>query len=471
VLKRRRTKIVATLGPSSSDPDTVRALIEAGVDVVRLNFSHGDHAGHAAAYATVRAAAAELERPVAVLADLCGPKIRVGRLEGGAIQLVTGTEVTVTTRDVVGADGLIPSQYAGLPGDVVAGSRVLLADGLMELSVVAVAGDEVRCRVVHGGTLKDHKGINLPGTAVSAPALTEKDRVDARFALGLGVDFLALSFVRDAADLDELRALLPPGSPARLIAKIEKPEAMERIEAIVGAADGLMVARGDLGVELDPEAVPIAQLRLLELARAHGKPAIVATQMLESMVADPQPTRAEVSDVATAVFSGADAIMLSAETASGRHPVRVVQMMDRIARRAEGHQWSANLAAQPAPGPVPERLSLRHAAARATAQLARDLRVRCVLVVSAGGATAELVAAMRPSAPILAVTPSEAAYRQMNLLWGVVPIHRDAGPQDLPRLATELAGGLGLGEPGQHVLALSGFGGAANPPSLTVLEI
>ena len=470
VLKQRRTKIVATLGPASSDPATVRELIAAGVDVVRLNFSHGDHAGHAAAYARVREAAAELERPVAVLADLCGPKIRVGKLAGGAVELEAGTEVTVTARDVLGTPGVIPSQYDGLPGDVAPGSRVLLADGRMELRVLEVAGDDVRCIVVHGGTLGEHKGINLPGTPVSAPALTEKDRADARFAVGLGVDFLALSFVRDAADLDQLRALLPPSSPTRLIAKIEKPEAMERIEEIVVAADGLMVARGDLGVELDPEAVPIAQLQLLELGRAHAKPTIVATQMLESMIEDPQPTRAEVSDVATAVFSGADAIMLSAETASGRHPVRAVTIMDRIARRAEGHQWSANLVAE-ARGPVADRLPLRVAAARATAQLARDLRVRCILVISAHGATAEMVAAMRPSAPILAVTPSDAAWRQMALLWGVVPILRDAGPGDLPRLATDLARGLGLGEPGQYVLALSGFGGAANPPALCMLEI
>lgn len=469
-LIRRRTKIVATLGPASADPGTIRELIAAGVDVVRLNFSHGDHPGHATAFARVREAAAELERPVAVLADLCGPKIRVGKLAGGTAELATGTEVTLTAREVLGTAEVIPSQYDGLPGDVSAGSRVLLADGLLELRVLEVSGDDVRCLVVHGGTLTNHKGINLPGTPVSAPALTPKDRADARFAVELGVDFLALSFVRAAADLEELRSLLPHGSPIGLIAKIEKPEAMERIEEIVAAADGLMVARGDLGVELEPEAVPIAQLQLLDLGRAHAKPTIVATQMLESMIGHPQPTRAEVSDVATAVFGGADAIMLSAETASGLHPVRAVAIMDRIARRAEGHQWSANLTER-AHGPAADQLPLRLAAARATEQLARDLRVRFILVVSTGGATAEFVAAMRPSAPIVAVTPGEAAWRQMGLLWGVLPILRDAGPEDLPRLATELAGELEMGAPGQYVLALSGFGDAARPPGLTVLEI
>jgi pyruvate kinase len=474
MLKRRRTKIVATLGPASSDPASVRELLAAGVDVVRLNFSHGDHEGHAAAYRRVREAAAEAGRPVAVLGDLCGPKIRVGRLAAGQVELRSGETVTVTTRDVVGESALIPSQYAGLAADVSPGSRVLLSDGLMELQVTEVEDGEVRCLVVHGGILRDHKGINLPGTDVSAPALTDKDREDARFALSLGVDYLALSFVRRAEDLAELRAMLPQGSRTKLISKIEKPEAMENIEEIVAASDGIMVARGDLGVELDPESVPIAQLRLLELGRAAAKPTIVATQMLESMVNEAQPTRAEVSDVATAVFSASDAVMLSAETASGAHPVRAVTMMDRIARRAEAHQWAARLGNGPAhpDASPPAGVPLRLAAARATAQLARDLRVRCILVVSAGGATAQIVAAMRPAAPILAVTSEEVTWRQMSLLWGVVPILRDdARPEQLPSLARELTLDLGLGASGQHVLALSGFGDAANPPALTMLEI
>jgi pyruvate kinase len=472
MLKRRRTKIVATLGPASSDPETVRELLAAGVDVVRLNFSHGDHEGHAAAYRRVREAAAEAGRPVAVLGDLCGPKIRVGRLATGQVELRSGETVTVTTRDVVGEPALIPSQYAGLAADVGPGSRVLLSDGLLELEVTEVEDGEVRCLVVHGGILRDHKGINLPGTEVSAPALTDKDREDAAFALSLGVDYLALSFVRRASDLAELRAMLPEGSRTKLISKIEKPEAMENIEEIVAASDGIMVARGDLGVELAPEAVPIAQLRLLELGRAAAKPTIVATQMLESMVTEAQPTRAEVSDVATAVFSASDAVMLSAESASGAHPVRAVTMMDRIARRAEAHQWAARLGMPGADASPPADVPLRLAAARATAQLARDLRVRCILVVSAGGATAQIVAAMRPAAPILAVTSEEVTWRQMSMLWGVVPILRDdARPERLPALARELALDLGLGASGQHVLALSGFGDADNPPALTMLEI
>jgi pyruvate kinase len=472
LLNLRHTKIVATLGPASKEPATVRDLLAAGVDVVRLNFSHGDHESHAAAYREVRAAARALGRPVAVLADLCGPKIRVGRLAGGEVELRNGETVTLTTRDVVGAPGLIPSQYAGLPQDVTPGCRVLLADGLMELRVEAVASDEVNCFVVHGGVLRDHKGINLPGTPVSAPALTVKDHDDALFAIELGVDFVALSFVRRAADIAELRTLLPPGSSARLIAKIEKPEAMDCIEEIVATADGIMIARGDLGVELDPEAVPIAQLRLLELSCAHAKPAIVATQMLESMTHEPLPTRAEVSDVATAVFSEADAVMLSAETASGNYPVRAVTMMDRIARRAETRSWHAGLGVGPGEAASSLRGPLRVAAARATAQLARDLRVPCILVFSLGGSTASLVAAMRPTAPILAVTSRETTWRQMSLLWGVIPVLReDARPEGIHELARELTLGMGLGAPGQYVLALSGFGRAENPPAITMVEL
>src|SRR5262245_12255075 len=340
LLKRRRTKIVATLGPASSDPGAIEQLIAAGVDVFRLNMSHGTHAEHRAAYDRVRAAAAQRDAPVAVLVDLCGPKLRVGRFAGGRIDLTAGEQVVVTTRDVPGEPGLIPSQYEALAEDVRPGDRILLDDGLLELRVERVEGTEVGCQVVHGGVLRVRNGMNLPGVDVSAPSFTEKDREDTRFALEIGADFVALSFVRRASDLDELNALVAGSRGAHVIAKIETPEALDAIDEILDACDAIMVARGDLGVEMPPEIVPIAQRRLLARARAKNKPAIVATQMLESMVQNAQPTRAEVSDVSTAVFAGADAVMLSAETASGAHPVAAVEMMDRVSRQVEGYQWS-----------------------------------------------------------------------------------------------------------------------------------
>ncbi len=312
-LRRRRTKIVATVGPACRDPAVLEDLLRAGVNVFRLNLSHGDHAGHRANFANIQSAAAAAGAAIAVLADLCGPKIRVGSFAGGSITLKSGQTVTVTTRDVLGEPGLIPSQYPALAEDVRPGDRILLDDGMLELHVDSVAGSDIACTVTAGGVLKDRKGMNLPGVLVSSPALTDKDRDDARFALDLGVDFLALSFVRRPSDVADLKSLIAAaGSTAPVIAKIEKPEALDAIDEILDAADGLMVARGDLGVELAPEAVPIVQHDLIERARRRHKPIIVATQMLESMVEHPRPTRAEVSDVSHAVFAGADAVMLSA---------------------------------------------------------------------------------------------------------------------------------------------------------------
>jgi pyruvate kinase len=469
LLKRRRTKIVATLGPASSDAATIRRLIEAGVDVFRMNMSHGDHAGHDAAFKRVRAAADEAEQPVALLADLCGPKIRVGQLEKGEITLTPGESAVVTTRDVLGGPGLIPSQYKALARDVEPGCRILLDDGRLELRVDGVQDSEIACTVVHGGVLKDRKGMNLPDVDVSAPSLTDKDRADAAFAIDLGVDFLALSFVRRAADVADLRALIPDAAGTRIVAKIEKPEALDNIDEILDVADLIMVARGDLGVELPPEAVPVAQRELLAKAHAHHTATIVATQMLESMIDNPQPTRAEVSDVANAVFSGADAVMLSAETATGHYPERAVEMMDHVARQSEHYLFgqALTLASQPS-GDV----TLPVAISRSTAQLASDLAVRAIMVFSRDGATAEVVSAGRPSAPVVAATTDPATWRRMNILWGVVPILvRQDELTDLPALARRLNGVLGLAEPGQYLLMLSGFGRteAERAPSITVL--
>ncbi len=458
LLKRRRTKIVATLGPTSSGTDVIAELIARGVDVFRLNMSHGSHETHAALFQRVRQAAAEGGAIVGVLADLCGPKIRVGRFESGQIELVPGSQVTVTTREVVGRPGLIPSQYPDLAHDVRPGARVLLADALLELRVDAVDGTEVSCTVVNGGVLSDRKGINLPDVEMSAGSLTEKDVIDARFALSLGVDYLALSFVRRASDVLELRSLVPGGQSVGIIAKIERPEALDGIEAILEVSDGIMVARGDLGAELPPERVPVAQRQLIAYARSAAQPSIVATQMLESMVEHPRPTRAEVSDVSTAVFGGADAVMLSAETASGRYPVGAVAMMDRVAREVEGYLWSENGFRSDAAAPrTGSSFVLHEAMGRSTAQLSRDLQVRAIVVLSRTGTTARMVSSARPAAPVLAATGSATVARQMTLLWGVVPcLVAPEALADFEALATRLALGSGLAQTGQRILIVTG---------------
>jgi pyruvate kinase len=473
-LKRRRTKIVATVGPSSRSPEMLDQLIRAGVNVFRLNFSHGTHEQHAEVYQAIRAAAAKAGEPIGVLADLCGPKIRAGKFVGGSVTLTDGEAVTVTTRDVLGEPGLIPSQYAALAKDVRPGDRILLDDGLLELRVESVSGTEIACKVLHGGVLKDRKGMNLPNVAVSSPALTEKDRADAALAMDLGVDFLALSFVRRPWDVTDLKRLIEAaGKRTPVIAKIEKPEAMDCLDEILAEADGLMVARGDLGVEMPPETVPIVQRELVERARRACKPVIVATQMLESMISNPRPTRAEVSDVSTAVFSGADAVMLSAETAAGQYPVKAVEMMDRVARQVESYQWLDGAFAciteeeseEKRSGPLP----LYQAMARSTAQLSRDLGVRAVCVRTTRGTSAAVVSATRPAAPMVVLTRDEAVARRLNLYWGAVPRVIDTDDFDFPKQAArQEAVGLGLVEPGQYVLLLSGFG--KGQPMLSVLK-
>ena len=473
LLRYRRTKIVATIGPTSRDPAMLEQLIAAGVNVFRLNLSHGSHEEHRTNYGHIRAAAAAAGQHIAVLADLCGPKIRVGRFPDGQILLAAGEALTVTTRDVPGAPGLVPSQYRDLARDVRPGDAILLDDGLLELRVESTDGTDVRCVVVAGGILKDRKGMNLPNVAVSSPALTEKDRADALFAIGLGVDYLALSFVRRPDDVTDLKDLIAKaGATTPIIAKIEKPEAMDCMDEIIAEADGIMVARGDLGVEMPPETVPIVQRELVERCRLAFKPVIVATQMLESMISSPRPTRAEVSDVSTAVFEGADAVMLSAETAAGAYPVRAVKMMDRVARHTEQFQWLdrgfRSLTEHDKDLPVP--LPVRIAVARSVAQLSRDLAVRSIVVRSQRGVSATVVSATRPAAPILGLTMDPAVARRMTLFWGVVPRLIEADefgrPQDTARRHVVE---LGLAEAGQNILLLSGFG--KDEPKIMVLTV
>jgi pyruvate kinase len=477
LLKKRRTKIVATLGPSSSEPAVIERLIGAGANVFRLNFSHGEHALHRQVYERVRVASERLGQPIAVLADLSGPKIRTGRFVGGRIELRTGSRVTVTTRDVMGETGLIPSGYEALAKDVRPGDRILLDDGRLELRVDSTDASEISCMVIQGGELSDRKGMNLPGVHVSAPSLTEKDRQDAVFALGLGVDYLALSFVRRAEDVEALRSLIRGSNgSASIIAKVEKPEALDEIDAILAAADGIMVARGDLGVELPPQVVPVIQDQLVDLSRRASKPVIVATQMLESMIANPRPTRAEVSDVSHAVTSGADAVMLSAETATGAFPVAAVEMMDAVAREAEGRLWNVGAfgsIGSPVAGAA-EPVPLEAAVSRATAQLSRDLKVRAIQVISMSGHTATMVCGARPAAPVLAVSTDPRTCRRMNLLWGTLPIPvSEEDLRDRHGLARRLALQLGLAERGDHILLVRGFSSEPelNTPTVTVLTV
>ncbi len=482
-LARRRTRIVATVGPASSSDEVITKLIEAGVDVFRLNFSHGTHQMHGENIERIRRIAGALGRHTAILADMCGPKIRVGLFEGGGVDLRTGEEITVTTRDVVGKGDLVPSQYGALAEDVRAGDRVLLDDGKLELKVVSSDGKtEVRCLVVQGGRLKDKKGMNLPGVACSTPAVTEKDKLDAVFATSHGVDFVALSFVRSAKDVAVLRDLLIShghgGVP--LIAKIEKPEAIDAIDEILDATDGIMVARGDLGVEMLPEEVPLLQAELVRIATLKNKPVIVATQMLESMIDSARPTRAEVTDVAAAAQSRADAVMLSAETAAGKFPIEAVQTMDRVLRLIEGYQWRHGLhGALNDAQARKESLGVHagdasEALSRATSLLSRDLEVRAVVVPTRSGRTARLVSAERPAAPVVALTSDPALARRLSLCWGLIPqVRSDAELARPQQAAKDAVRGFGLAQSGQPVLLVwdaSTGAGAPVEPTVSILS-
>ena len=411
-----RTKIVATLGPASDSPQRIRELIHAGVDVFRLNFSHGTHAEHAARVVRIRRLAKRLRANLCVLQDLQGPKIRTGRLQGGGpVTLKPGSRLTITTRPVVGDAELVSTSYRALPRDVRLGDRILLDDGLLELSVLSKGKDNVQCEVVVGGPLGEHKGINLPGVLVSAPSMTAKDRRDLAFGLKLGVDAVAMSFVRRAADIRAVKRLIRRrGGDCPVIAKIEQPEAVDDLDAILDASDGVMVARGDLGVEMPPEQVPVLQKRIIREANRRGKPVIVATQMLESMVQKPRPTRAEASDVANAIFDGTDAVMLSAETSIGRYPVEAVRMMTRIAEAAETvFRPDRSVLAHW------EVLSVPAAVANAAVRAAEDVRASAIVVFTISGATARLVAQRRPACPIHAFSPVPATCRRLALVRGV----------------------------------------------------
>ncbi len=415
------TKIIATLGPATEDLVTLRRIIDAGVDLVRLNFSHGDHETHRRTFERVRALEAETGRFIGVIADLQGPKIRTGLLEEGLPVLLTpGERLTITTEDLPGNAERISTTYQALPGDVEPGDRILMDDGLLELRVVSESGTEVHCEIVTGGELSEHKGINLPGVAVSAPALTEKDRRDLEFAVKLEVDYIALSFVRSAADLAAAKDMIASlGADTPVIAKLEKPEAISDLDNILRAADAVMVARGDLGVEMSPESVPMLQKQIIRACARLRVPVITATQMLDSMREHPRPTRAEASDVANAILDGTDAVMLSGETAVGRYPVETVSMMRRIAQSAEEELFHGPHLSLPSQDSEP--LSFADALSRAAAQVAEDLDTKAIVAFTQSGSSARLASQCRPRVPVLAATPLPPTARRCTLYWGVRP--------------------------------------------------
>lgn len=415
------TKIVCTIGPATRDPKTLAQLIGAGMDIARLNFSHGDPAFHAENIQRIRDAAAAAGKPVAILGDLQGPKLRMGVMQEGGVPLAAGETLLLTTEHITGGPGRVPVQYESLPEVVDPDDRILIDDGLLELVVTAVQGQEISTRVVVGGTLNSNKGLNLPRAALSIPAITDKDRENLAFGIEHGIDWVALSFVRTADEVWELknsiRELSIFGRQTPVIAKIEKPEAIANIDEIISAADGIMVARGDLGIEMSPEDVPILQKMIIAKCRAAGKPVITATQMLDSMIRNPRPTRAEASDVANAILDGSDAIMLSGETASGRYPLEVVQTMVRIAQVAEAHDLGTRRQ-------LPELHGKTFAAAvaHASVETAIDLKAAAIVTPTVSGQTARIISRFRPPCPIIAVTPSPFTQRELMLFWGVYPL-------------------------------------------------
>ncbi len=410
----RRAKIVCTLGPATSSEEQVAALVAAGMDVARLNLSHGEYADHEQVYLRVRKASDDSKRGVAVLVDLQGPKIRLGSFASGPVVLKNGAEFTITTEDVPGDEREVGTTYDGLPGDVQPGDRLLIDDGKVALECVRVDGPQVVTKVVEGGRVSDHKGINLPGVAVSVPALSEKDKEDLRWALHLQADLIALSFVRSAADVTDVRAIMEEeGVRLPVLAKIEKPQAVDNLAEIVDAFDGIMVARGDLGVELPLEDVPLVQTRSIALARRAAKPVIVATQMLESMIETSRPTRAEASDVANAVLDGTDALMLSGETSVGRFPIVAVETMARIIVKMEENA----LDTIPALGGLPRTKG--GAITRAAAEVGELLGARFLVAFTQSGDSARRLARLRSPIPLLAFTPEQAVRSQLALVWGV----------------------------------------------------
>ncbi len=477
----RRTKILATLGPASDTDKMIHALIQAGVNVFRLNMSHGDHASHQQLFMRIRELARQQNAQVAILVDLCGPKIRVGRFVHGELTLKQHSSVVIRCSNRPGENNIIPSQYKNLYKDVKPDERILLDDGNIELKVVAVKDKDVICRVIYGGQLKDHKGINLPDSRVSVSSFTPGDKRDAKLAIKLGADFVALSFVRTEKDVLTLKNYMKRnGASIPVIAKIEKPEAVDNIEAIIKVSYGIMIARGDLGIELPAEKVPLIQNKLIALARIRHRPVIVATQMMESMISHARPTRAEVNDVANAALSGADAVMLSAETAVGKYPVRTVKTMDTILREVEINQWlnnrfeddvKDNLSYEKQTASQP---STRKAIAHAACMLADELKLEGILVPTRSGMTANIISSVRPLAPLLGLSSSLQTCRKLALHWGVVPLSiNEVEARDWQIMVNTVCKQCKLAKAGSQVLLVSGINDdpVKNRPVLKIMTV
>lgn len=471
----RRAKIVATIGPASQDDHTIQNLIRAGMNVARINFSHGTHADHAKSIAKLRKASKLLDQPITILQDLQGPKIRTGDLAAGKVMLEQGQTFTLTTDEVDGSSEKVSVDYEDLPGSVKPGGRILLDDGNLELIVKAIQGNDVVTEVILGGILKTNKGVNLPGADLTLQAFTEKDQADLEFGMEQKVDAIALSFVRSVKDISRLRQALAGISTdccdTPIIAKLERPEAVDNLHNIIHAADGVMVARGDLGVEMSPQEVPIAQKRIIQMANRHAITVITATQMLESMMHNPRPTRAEASDVANAIFDGSDAVMLSGETAVGDYPAKSVEMMASIICQAEEHMrdWGHAKIEPSQDLPHDDTLFIT----RAAHELALDKDVTAIAAFTQSGRTARMMSKARPRVPILAFTPSKSTYQRMGIYWGVTP-HLVPEAESVEEMLAHVEAAM-ISEtsirPGQEVALIAGFPiGKQGPANFALLH-
>lgn len=469
-----RVKIVCTIGPASREPSILRDMIDAGMNVARLNFSHGTHEYHSETIDLVRAASEQAQRPVAILADMQGPKLRTGKMQEGGVPIVAKETLVLTTDDIIGAPGRVPIQYKDLPQTVKKGERILLDDGLLELEVVDHSDTEIITRVIIGGILNSNKGLNLPDASLNIPAITEKDIADARFALGRQVDWIAMSFVRTAQEVRELKQIIQDassfGRTVPVIAKIEKPDAIKNIDAIIAAADAIMVARGDLGIETAPEAVPMVQKQIISKCLAAAKPVVTATQMLDSMIRNPRPTRAEASDVANAVLDGTDAIMLSGETASGLYPVETVRTMAKIASEAERVRESQDFSVKYA---EPTIFTSAGAICHAAVETANDTKARAIIAPTVSGSTARLMSSFRPHVPLVAITPSPMVQRQLCLFWGTYPLltRRLSNMDEVVTDAINVAQRHGYVSPGDTVVLTAGVvGNVRNATNLMMVR-
>lgn len=473
-LRWRRTKIIATIGPATDSVKSIKDLIKSGVNVFRLNMSHGDHEYHRKAFKRIRSCSKQMDVYVAILMDLCGPKIRVGKFENNAISLKKNSKIIISCSNGIGKDNVIVSRYKQLYKDVNKGERILLDDGNMECRVESINGKTVHCKVIYGGELKNNKGINLPDSVVSASSFTAKDKKDVQLAMELDADFVALSFVRTEKDIQGLKKYMRRvNKELPIVAKIERPEAVVNINNIINSAYGIMIARGDLGIELPAEEVPLIQKDIINKARLNNRPVIVATQMMESMTTNARPTRAEVGDVANAAISSADAVMLSAETAVGKYPVKAVKMMDKILREIERHQWSTCKFGDDLDYSH-EVTSSRRAVANAASSLAQELKLKGIMVPTDSGLTAAVLSAYRPPSPLIGISWYSSTCRKLAIHWGVVPLFiKKEKASNWKTLSQEVGKNCKLTKTGNRVLLVSGFNDdeLLNEPVLKIITL